>query len=132
LTDGALLSLAANFQSLTDVAREALQEELARRRLSEQDVEELALQPKAPSRRPISGLLLPLKRHPLVVAIALCVIIRGWARFHPSANARMATFWGLSIFLLIVTGAILELRRIGKKERRRKRLAIAFGLNKKK
>ena len=135
LLDGELLSLAADAKSLTDVARHVLQEEMTRRGLNELDVPKSTKHASgdysgAPRRGNKSGFLSILKKSGWAVIIGLYGLSRACARFHLLPNRWMATAFWFLILPLMVIGAILELQRIRKKERRRKRLAIAFGLDK--
>ena len=136
LLDGELLSLAADAKSLTDVARFALQEEIGGRGLNERDVSESGRpapeeHSEVPHRGNRSRFLSTLKKSGWVVILILYGLNRAWFRFHQSPSRWLTNASGCLILLLTVVLAMLELRQIRKKERRRKRLAIAFGLDKK-
>jgi hypothetical protein len=136
LLDGELLSLAADAKSLTDVARQVLQEEMARRGLNELDVPEYTKHASedysgVPRRGNKSGFLSILKKSGWAVILGIFGLFLACARFHLFPNGWMVTAFWFLILPLMVIGAILELLRIRKKEHRRERLAIACGLDKK-
>jgi len=137
LLDGELLSLAADAKSLTDVARFVLQEEIARRGLNERDLAKLSTHAseeysEVPRQRNRSKLLFIFKNSGSVFIFILYGLNYAWTRFHHYPKRWMATASWFLILLCMVISAIFELRRIKKKERRRKRLATAFGLDKRK
>jgi hypothetical protein len=135
LMDGELLSLAADAGSLTFNARQALMEEMAKRGLNDRNIPE--------STRPPSGERSGIKHHgnksgffSILKKSGLAMTLGAWGVFWICAKSHLfPKDWMVpALFLLIVplmvTGAVLELLRINKKELRRKRLAKAFGMDK--
>lgn len=130
LLDRELLSLAADSNSLTDVGRSVLKEEMTRRGL---DVE-FGGKATIPSdaRQKVHRRIMPsgtpslIEKYGWLVAIVLFGLIRIAASSHRFPQGGLQAATGI-LLLLMVSLAIFELIRIRKRERRRKHLAVAIG-----
>jgi len=133
LLDGEILSLAADAKSLTDVARSALQEEIARRGLNAPtatpSTQALHKRAEIPSWRNWSKLASTSKKHGSSLLLLVYGLSYAWIRFRYPQQHWIPGAFRLLILVWVIVGAVFEIRRINKKQRRRTRLAHAFHLD---